>query len=666
MGRTIAKHFFHPYEVKENKKKEKLDLKNWEDSNSPFYYDQIPIYLNKVYRSIDIGLKNKCTSKIPDKQCLPQIVVLEDFLQDLKNHIKKSKIYESVKYNIKYEEELPCLLDLVKSHKYFMYYLHIPEEKYGFWFCEGRFFTLEEIEKTRDEGTFHKIEEFVKSKKIDYMDFLEEWVGLIFHLSAEFLLFKKKVKVIFYSCENCYRPGLFIKEQIKKEEDDSEKIWGTINIVDTIIYNCTTDLNYSIISKEKKRSKNNIIFYDETFNDNAIEESKDWELIKDETDGAFILTMKESELDNLIDEIKRDGNKYKFDLIITSSNAELIINKFEALLNNNSIDRICIYKIIPQNLEELRSKYNKIDGVCNQIKEVISFVYEKKQESEIFPTIQLITYKDYINKYMAIHKLISEQYGNNSENCLKIAISYLKDFLFWCPRLKVESSKANKLNIQTLLETLQKFKGINDNEEDIIRLYTQEKDSYYQDFNNWLNISDPLAIQKTSWFIAGVMYSLNNYAKNKNKGIRENNVKLYRGIRANLYDLLSYERAKGKLICFPSFTSTSRELKVAKDFAYTKTRYQTIITINYKYRRGFKPTAVDVSKIAIKEHEYEKECLFLPYSFFRVKNVKIDNVKKTAEIELDTVGKEKILEKKLREGFKLIENKEGFMEVVKE
>ena len=120
---------------------------------------------------------------------------------------------------------------------------------------------------------------------------------------------------------------------------------------------------------------------------------------------------------------------------------------------------------------------------------------------------------------MAIHKLISEQYGNNSENCLKIAISYLKDFLFWCPRLKVESSKANKLNIQTLLETLQKFKGINDNEEDIIRLYTQEKDSYYQDFNNWLNISDPLAIQKTSWFIAGVMYSLNNYAKNKNKGI---------------------------------------------------------------------------------------------------------------------------------------------------
>ena len=44
----------------------------------------------------------------------------------------------------------------------------------------------------------------------------------------------------------------------------------------------------------------------------------------------------------------------------------------------------------------------------------------------------------------------------------------------------------------------------------------------YRDFNNWLLYSDPLAIQKTSWFIAGVMYSLNYYAKKNKKGIQEN------------------------------------------------------------------------------------------------------------------------------------------------
>lgn len=658
MGRTIAKHWFHPYEVKKEKPKEKIILKNWEDTNAPFYYDQIPIYLNKIYRSIDIELKHKCTAKIPDKQCLPEIVVLEDFLEELKKHIANSPIYESVKYNIKYTElekkkELPNLLNLIKSHKYFMHYLHIPKEKDGFWFCEGRFFTLEEIEKTKDEAIFKQLDTFVKNRNIDYMDFLEEWVGLIFHLSAEFLLFKKKVKVIFYSCDNCYRPGLFIKEKINEKEDDSEKIWGTVNIVDTIIYNCTINLNYSKISK-KNRSRNNIIYYDNMpFN---------WEIFKEETDGAFILITEEIALENVIKEIKLKKNIYKFDFIISEFNPEKILNIIEDLQLNDFIDRICLYKVFLSNGEnELKNKYKKIQGIYNTNDEIINFIHEKNQESEIFPTIQLITYKEYTNKYNSLHQLISEQYGQNEENCFKIAISFLKDFLLWYPKLKAKSSIKEKLNIESLLETLQTFKDINANEEDIIRLYTQESDSYYKDFNNWLNTSDPLAVQKTSWFIAGVMYSLNKYAEKNDKGLKKT-LKLYRGIRSNLYDLLNYQRAKGKIICFPSFTSTSRNYEVAERFAFGEDNYKTIITIDYKHKKGFLPTAVDVSKLAIKEHEYEEECLFLPYSFFIIQDVEINHKEKTAKIELTSIGRKKILENYLKEGINLVYNEDGFME----
>ena len=654
MGRTIAKHFFHPFEVKKEKPKEKIILKNWEDSNSPFYYDQIPIYLNKIYRSIDIELESKCSSKIPDKQCLPKIVVLDDFLSELKEHIINSKIYESVKYNINYKEELPELLDLIKSHKYFMYYLHIPKEKDGFWFCEGRFFTLEEIEKTRDETIFKKIDAFVKNKNIDYMDFLEEWVGLIFHLSAEFLLFKKKVKVIFYSCDNCYRPGLFIKEKINEMEDDTEKIWGTVNIVDTIIYNCTINLNYSNITN-KSRSKNNIIYYNNSSLNN------DWEVLKAETDGAFILITKDIELDNIIQEIKLKKDKYKFDLIISCANPELILKKINDFEFNDFIYRICLYKNKNTQEEELKNKYNKIEGFFNTTEEVINFIHLKNQESEIFPQIQLITYDEYINKYNCLHQLISEQYGQNEENCFKKAISFIKDFLLWYPKLEAKSSTKEKLKIESLFETLQKFKGLNDNEEDIIKLYTQERDSYYQDFNKWLNIADPLAIQKTSWFIAGVMYSLNDYAEKNKKGIRKT-LKLYRGIRANLYDLLNYQRAKGKIICFPSFTSTSLDIEIAKKFANCQDKYETIITIDYRHKRGYLPTAVDVSNLAIPEHKNEKECLFLPYSFFIIKEVKINHEEKKAEIELVTIGRKKILENYLKEGLNLVYNDSGFME----
>jgi hypothetical protein len=50
-----------------------------------------------------------------------------------------------------------------------MYYLYIPKIEDGTWFCEGRFFTLEEIVKTRDEGLHKKIVEFVFKRNIEYI-----------------------------------------------------------------------------------------------------------------------------------------------------------------------------------------------------------------------------------------------------------------------------------------------------------------------------------------------------------------------------------------------------------------------------------------------------------------------------------------------------------------
>ena len=81
--------------------------------------------------------------------------------------------------------------------------------------------------------------------------------------------------------------------------------------------------------------------------------------------------------------------------------------------------------------------------------------------------------------------MISSHYGQNKENCFKIAISFLKDFLLWYPKLQLKLGNPKETKIESLLNSLQRFKGINDNEEDIIRLYTQEKNSYYQDFNYW-------------------------------------------------------------------------------------------------------------------------------------------------------------------------------------
>lgn len=663
MGRTIANIFFHPYEVS-SKEKKKINLKNWKDKqNEPFYYDKLPVFFNKIYRTIDINLKRECSSIIPKKQCIPNIIILDKYLDEIKTYIKKSKLYESINFNIKFND-VPELTDLIKSHKYFMYYLHIPKENDGMWFSEGRFFSFEEIKSTSDEKIFKKIDNFVKEKKINYMDFLEEWVGIVFHLSAEYLLFEKKVKVIFYSCDKCYRPGLFIKEKIIKSEiEDENKIWGTINIVDNIIFNCTKFMKFKNQNIGMKKTQNNIIYYDESFSKRTFSVYKDCETFKNQTDGAFILMTKDFLWDIFIEELRGKSEEYKFDLIITGSAAKKILTKIKNLNAEHFIDRICIYTFSREKYMQLMIEFKKIEGIYYYQNEVINFIHAKKQNSEIYQTVKLLTYQDYIQKYSVLHKMISSHYGQNEENCFKIAISFLKDFLLWYPKLQLKTKLSKEVKIKSLLECLQTFKGINDNEEDIIKLYTQNENSYYNDFNFWLNHSDPLAIQKISWFIAAVMYSVNKYGEKE--GVKESTT-LYRGIKMNLSDILSYERSEKQLICYPSFTSSTPLKKVAEEFStykLGKNQYSIIIKINYLYNNEFCPTAVDISKISC--YPKEKERIFPPFSFFIINKVEIDHQNHKGDIELESIGRKEIFEEKLRDGYQLNYNKGGFMEILK-
>ena len=661
MGKTLAELFFHPYEPPTTNPDQK------KNQNTPFYYDQIPIFFNKIYRSIDLKLKVECKSRIQKEKCILNIIVLDNYLEDFKNYILSNPRYESVKFKINYKNLK--LLDLIKSNKHFMYYMHIPNENVAFWFSEARFFTLEEIELTKDKPILEEITKFVEDKKINYLDFLEEWVGLIFHLGAEYLLFKHKIKVIFYSCEKCNRPALIIKkEMVQNENVDENKIWGTVNIVDTIIYNFTKNLNFSELIEKKKRSKNNIIYYDESYKNRAIDIKNDCKLFKGETDGAFILMTQEILWNNFIEELKekeKDNNLiYKFDLIISGSTTEKILKKINNLKGEKYIDRVCIYTYSPEKYKHLKKIFNKIEDIFYYPNEIQNFIHLKNQNSEIFPIVNLLTKDDYSEKYSVIHREISSHYGQTNEDCFKVAQSFLKDYLLWYPKLRLKLGKEEEIKIEQLLKIVQKFKGINDNETNIITTYTKENNSFYQDFNYWLNNLDPLSIQKTSWFIASVMYNLNEYSQKKGKGVKESK-EFYRGIKMNLCDILSYERSKGEIICFPSFTSTTPIRNIAKKFAEenkTKNQYEIIIKINYIYKDGFIPNAIDISSIsAFKE---EKEHLFLPFSFFKITKVDINHEKKKGEIELDSIGRKKIMEKYLSKENKLEYNINGFMDIV--
>ena len=163
------------------------------------------------------------------------------------------------------------------------------------------------------------------------------------------------------------------------------------------------------------------------------------------------------------------------------------------------------------------------------------------------------------------------------------------------------------------------------------------------------------------------MYCLNKYGEIKNTGINKTTF-LFRGTKMNFIDLLLYERNIGKIITFPSFLSTSLDEDVAKNFGgfdedieerKNKGLFSVLFKIKYKIVNkncDYYPIGFDISDLS--KYKYEKEVLFQPFSFFKLKSFKINIEDYTAYIELNSIKKLDILEQYIKDKFKLKYNKQ--------
>jgi hypothetical protein len=139
----------------------------------------------------------------------------------------------------------------------------------------------------------------------------------------------------------------------------------------------------------------------------------------------------------------------------------------------------------------------------------------------------------------------------------------------------------------------------------------------------------------------------------------------------NYTDLLLYKRCEDRIICYPSFTSSSELKKIAEFFAKRDVDspeerkknkvFSVILTINYKFCKNFISYAIDISKCS----DYPDECevLFLPFTFFALKKVEINYENHTSIITLDSIGRKEILESKINNENILRYNNSGFMEI---
>ena len=178
--------------------------------------------------------------------------------------------------------------------------------------------------------------------------------------------------------------------------------------------------------------------------------------------------------------------------------------------------------------------------------------------------------------------------------------------------------------------------------------------------------------ETVAYFTSRLMFSLNNYGVS-NKMYYEKNSSVKRGIRIRYSCLLPYERAKGKIILLSGLTSTTLDENQANNFSgrnQSEKQYKTnlifsvIFIITNKYTKGWISNGVNIQNES--KLKFEKEILYQPFSFYYVRNVRIDLTNYSADIELETIGKHEILEEKIKIGENIEYNKkEKIMQIEK-
>ena len=478
-------------------------------------------------------------------------------------------------------------------------------------------------------------EEFMKPNSI----YKEDIYGKIYDeikyiMNSEEYNELKKEKDIEKECKNN------AMEKIKQ----MKKMINSVENFD-IIY--SQDKEGSITNENKKFI--NILYYNE---DKEHRKEKEIKMFEENTLGTFFFCKDIKSLDYILLEIFKQfiiDKNYKFNLIVTGTACEKVMKYLIEKDYEKCFEHICIFCYNINKNSYLKQKFNKITGIYRYKRDVINefIIKYSDKNTKPFPVVKFITYEEYKNKYFISHQKISEFYGFLSVK------SYLENMKKLKNLIKSDSNeKKLSKNEDILLKSFQTFKLDQDLKklnEKIINEYT--KQTFFGDLNRWLRNLDKYSYEEVAYFTSRFMYSLNDYALENDKYYKEDNKILFRGTRMDFSSLLAYERAIGKIILLTSFTSMSQEKEKAVKFSikkYNNSKFSVLYYVTNIYKEKWISNGVDIKDVS--KYKNEKEVLFQPFSFYIIKDVKIDLVNMKGEIYLQTIGKKEILEKEIQKG----------------
>ena len=369
--------------------------------------------------------------------------------------------------------------------------------------------------------------------------------------------------------------------------------------------------------------KLNILYYDESLKDNE-ENSDNCTFFQMNIKGTFYGCHNLNLFKLVLNKIKNKNKE--FILLSSGSSAEKI---YTHCLNMKEIRECYIYCWNKSKYIPLMNKYPKLKGVYNSITELKEKLFSIKEiKNDIIKSPNLIYFEDYnkiyiklhyelIRKYILYRKLISK--GYNEEKFLLMIKKECPYFLELAKQLfpnKKEIIDFFKKNTNKDKSKIIEIFNCDDNAINYIKNYTMESFYCYY-LNKFLREGDFDAFRILSSHASKFIYFLYEYRNKNIQNHKKSN--LYRKMYLNPNEIQKYCSSISRVICFPSFTSTSIDKN--NPFIPKKTNYEDELVLLIIKQNNTK-SVVSISKDSV--YEKEKEYLFLPFSFFKIINVELN------------------------------------------
>ena len=296
-------------------------------------------------------------------------------------------------------------------------------------------------------------------------------------------------------------------------------------------------------------------------------------------------------------------------------------------------------------IDELNKDEEKVVITNNKHNIILRNLFLNSNEKNKY----FFTKEEYNNEIYNIHHKISKYYVNQTENMYYVAFIDLNHFLL-NSNIKLEKTR------KQIMKSLESFKDIQINYEEII------KSDFINDINIYIMETNyELIMDKFGYFIAGFMKALDLYGTKKNAFLPVESDLEKKKIEMEYKDLLQFKKNINKIISFKTFLNEIAPLnhlqgqiyklknnissffsEVYNNYLLDKKKFYVSLKIKYNHKdKIWIPNCISVSTAGFPEKTIQL------FTFFKIKNVIINEDKNLGEIELQSIGRKEILEEKL-------------------